>query len=317
VWLHTQGHASVENEELFAFSNPGHVLFGAGFLLTVAGVLATLLDRGRATGTAGKILVSLLVVITGAVFTYGFATPTAHDHDESVLAHVDDAVTIAELTAQGLSQEEIFLVETSREGTDEHIDHGPALELDVNEVAMLADEVARARQAAERYRSIEAALAAGYIQVTQDLPRIGAHFLNGPLSRDNVFDPDNPEMLIYAYKDGGWVLYGLSYLSRLIGPDEERAPEGFTGPYDIWHWHKDWCFTLSGAHALGPEECAEKLGVFVPRTGYMTHFWVVDNPGGLFAHDHPDLTGSDEYIVPTLACALRTLRGSSQRAGSC
>ena len=33
----------------------------------------------------------------------------------------------------------------------------------------------------------------------------------------------------------------------------------------------------------------------------MVHLWLVDNPYGLFAHWHPGLTGSDEYVSPIKA----------------
>jgi hypothetical protein len=158
--------------------------------------------------------------------------------------------------------------------------------------------VAIAKRTAERYRSIDTALREGYVQVTQDLPLIGAHFLSPRRTEDGKFDLEAPEMIIYTYQEGEWRLYGLSYLTRSVGFEGEQPPEGFVGSYDTWHWHKNWCFTVRGAKAVSPDECSNLGGVFVPRTGYMVHFWLVENPKGVFAHDHPGLVGSGEYITP-------------------
>jgi hypothetical protein len=231
------------------------------------------------------------VLVSSGVLAFGFSTSTTgHSHGTASI------VTQIDIDALDLSQEELFLVEDSRheeaELTHEH------LPLNAADLAKLGEETARASKAAERYQSIDVALREGYLQITQDLPLIGAHFLR-PALADGEFDLDKPEMLIYTFQDGAWRLFGLSYLSRMIGFDGEPAPEGFTGPYDAWHWHKDWCFTLRGAKAVDPEECKRLNGAFVSRTGYMVHFWVVDNPEGVFAHSHPGLLGSKEYIVPT------------------
>ena len=298
VWLHARRDSALSAEELFALDNPGHVIFGAGLLLAVSGVVLSLwfhaggLERGRVWRDRG--FAGALVFATVAILAFGFTTSTA-GHSHAVLGATDSAPNV-DLDALDLSQEERFLVEESRE-EDAGSGHGSDLSLSSTELVKLGLEVERASLVAERYRSVDAALKDGYIQITQDLPLIGAHFIK-PVFADGVFDIDHPEMLVYTFQDGAWRLYGLSYLSRLIGFESEPVPEGFTGASDSWHWHKDWCFTLTGARAVNPDECSRLKGSFVKRTGYMVHFWVVDNPNGVFAHSHPGLVGSDEYIVP-------------------
>ena len=142
------------------------------------------------------------------------------------------------------------------------------------------------------------ALDDGYTQVTQDLPLIGAHFLNVDYARDGLFDPTRPELLIYAYQDGGWRFYGPSYITRLVVDyEEEEVPEGFAGPFDAWHWHANWCFTIAGARVTSPEECSQRSGFFIERMGHQMHLWVRENPSGIFNHGHPELLGSDARIV--------------------
>jgi hypothetical protein len=135
------------------------------------------------------------------------------------------------------------------------------------------------------------------VQITQDIPLIGAHFINPAYVADGVFDPAKPEMLIYTFKDNGWQLYGASFITKLTVTGDEPLPEGFAGPFDVWHYHDNWCFTLSGARVTTAACCAQAKGFFVPRMGYMLHVWFKDNPNGVFAHSHPDLRGSDALIL--------------------
>ena len=295
VWIHGRNETSLSAEELFSLDNPGHVIFGVGLALALAGVL---IDLWRHPGSAGndfssaRLFAALLLVTSIAVLTFGLSTSTVgHSH----LTEVSSNPAHSALDALDLSAEERFLIEGSRE--EETSAHPAALAISAGDLLKLAGETERASHVAEQYQSIDAALAAGYVQITQDLPLIGAHFIN-PRLADGVFDIDHPEMLIYTFQGGIWRLYGLSYLTRMVGFDGEQSPEGFTGPFDHWHWHKEWCFTLTGARAVDPQECARLHGSFVRRTGYMVHFWVVDNPDGLFAHSHAGILGSSEYIVP-------------------
>jgi hypothetical protein len=102
-------------------------------------------------------------------------------------------------------------------------------------------------------------------------------------------------MIIYHFENGAWRLYGLSYLSAVLGVENELPPEGFTGSYDVWHWHEGWCFTLQGARKSDGSDCEPPIEFYAARTGYMVHVWSVENPLGVFSHSHPGLTGSNAY----------------------
>jgi hypothetical protein len=121
-------------------------------------------DKPGSTGYRGHLLAGFLVMITAGVLAYGFSVE-GHAHE-----HADNA---ASDPTDGLSTEDLLIVEGSRH---DHASttHDAEFRLSGDEVLKLADETARARQVAERYQSIESALADGYYQVTQDLPLIGA-----------------------------------------------------------------------------------------------------------------------------------------------
>jgi hypothetical protein len=57
---------------------------------------------------------------------------------------------------------------------------------------------------------VKTALAAGYIQITQDLPGIAAHFMQPAYNTDgDLMNPMRPEFLLYSKRvDGTWRLVG-------------------------------------------------------------------------------------------------------------
>ena len=255
------------------------------------GLLAPRQPGKRASFLGGHLPASLFLLF--AVLTSAYVLTS----DDGFGAHGDQAhaqaldPAIAAVVAS-LTPAEAALVDNSRH---EHDDLGVALQ--ESDLVLLYAQVAAAREATAKYEDIEVALDDGYTQVTQDLPLIGAHFLNVDYARDGLFDPTRPELLIYAYQDGGWRFYGPSYITRLVVDYEEEVPEGFAGPFDAWHWHANWCFTIAGARVTSPEECSQRSGFFIERMDHQMHLWVRENPSGMFNHGHPELLGSDARIV--------------------
>ena len=92
-------------------------------------------------------------------------------------------------------------------------------------------ELARARRATAKYHDVANAEADGYVNVNLYTPREGYHYVN-ELLIDATFDPEQPEVLLYAQSQGGagLTLVAVEYLS----PDAFPAPEGFTGDADVW-----------------------------------------------------------------------------------
>jgi hypothetical protein len=307
------GDASLSSEGLVSLGNPGHVLMGAGLVLLVTGVVLVLVDapaRGARYLTRHVLPAFVLVAFAAAAGAYVIATDEAHS-DAHSHASGDSAATDADMEAlrAGLSPEVAALVIESRH------DHAAEVPVSESDLRLLNDQLATVRAAVVKYESIGAAIDDGYVQVTQDLPLIGAHFLKPAYAEDPGFEPGEPEMLIYHHEDGAWRLYGVSYITSLAAPADEVAPEGFAGPLDTWHWHSDWCFTVGGARSATAAECEKLAGFHVARMGYQMHLWLVDNPTGVFSHSHPGLTGSAEgmFDVPKLLAVLRlAVAGSGQ-----
>jgi len=116
----------------------------------------------------------------------------------------------------------------------------------------LGDEIDRAvaevREATAPFRSIDAALAAGYEQETDcvEKPEVGGmgyHFTNAEL-RDGVVELRKPEVLVYGKRaDGSFQLNGVEYIvptkswTRSDPPVVLGRPMKRFDPAGIWYLH--------------------------------------------------------------------------------
>jgi hypothetical protein len=122
--------------------------------------------------------------------------------------------------------------------------------------------LAAARAATARFHRLDAALAAGYVDIDVYMPGMGHHYLN-PTLLDSVFDPANPELLVFADAPGGRRLVAVEYAVPLAL--SAAAPAGFHGDADVWDRN-------------------ETFGLWT------LHAWVwLDNPDGVFAAHNPRL----------------------------
>jgi hypothetical protein len=145
---------------------------------------------------------------------------------------------------------------------------------------------------AQKYRSLAAAKAAGYVPITPTGQPI-VHYLNlksyeATAEGGPVITPAHPESLVYANTPKGAVLAATMYLSR-PGTVDPPQPGGCLTP---WHIHTNLCFgsfgTVVGLTTAG--ECAS--GSVHRVTPPMMHVWYVPIPGGPTAVD-----GTDAQIV--------------------
>ena len=117
-------------------------------------------------------------------------------------------------------------------------------------------ELAAARAASARYQDLDAALAAGYVDINVVMQNMGRHFMN-PRLANGSFHPDSPQILVYAPQGGRMKLVAVEYAVPL--ELSAQAPAGFTGDADVWD----------------------------PNTGFglwLLHAWVwKPNPDGMFA----------------------------------
>ncbi|MGY1604513.1 hypothetical protein [Geodermatophilus sp. SYSU D00815] len=146
--------------------------------------------------------------------------------------------------------------------------------------ATLEEQLAAARAAATRWPTLADARADGWTLADDYIPRIGSHWMRYDRI-DAVFDPAEPEMLMFAGDQPGAVLVGLTYYVV------HQPPTGFAGDQDVWHQHRDVCIGPDGPLFAGD-------GVGVCRSpwdwSWMLHAWVVpghENPDGVFATENP------------------------------
>ena len=125
----------------------------------------------------------------------------------------------------------------------------------------LAD-LARAREATARFHRVQQAEAEGYVNLNFCEAGEGCHWLN-PALLDGVFDPAQPEILLYIPDGDGWRLVGVEYVIPLsLSPGV--APEGFAGAAD--HWRED----------------SEGVGLWELTAWIWLH-----NPNGMFEQHNP------------------------------
>ena len=91
----------------------------------------------------------------------------------------------------------------------------------------------RARQATERFKEIDAAVAESYVKVGPDFPAMGEHWVNGELIMRGELDPARPAILTYTRVGGKPTLTGVVYaLALKRGETPPMLPVGAG-----WHDH--------------------------------------------------------------------------------
>jgi hypothetical protein len=310
--LHWADPDLAAQEGIFTMTNPGHVLFGGGIALAVTGLLLQIaFSPGRSFATrlvpaAGLIALSLLTVGFGASSEGGIGGG-GHSHEGDVThVHEDgmehDEDEHAEFLAQDDTDPELAaavggaMADHHDQGGGEQVSadssggeggiHGAHEEIPLTlaEWDVLSEQVEIARQATEKYRDIDAAYADGYVQITQFIPGIAAHFVKQELL-NAPFDPATPSNLLYEPdENGNWVLVGVAYTAPNNG--DEIQPDGFAGPLDGWHYHKNLCFKGGGVSiASSAAQCPG--GAYVERTQWLLHAWFYkDSPEGMFSHQN-------------------------------
>ena len=196
------------------------------------------------------------------------------------------------------------------------------LEMSYDELGELVDQLDSIREATTKYTDIRVALEEGYIQTTEDVPNMGAHFIHPVRALDGLFNPAEPEILMYAVDDeNGWRLVGTSFVlpREQVGDDH---PQAFVGPLDNWHVHYSLCTGPNNiSRSSTPEQCAEEDGVWLPSYGWMIHAWVWDeNPMGVFSMWNPavpPLSSTEEVrqardaFVPVEGATVSTIENFS------
>lgn len=160
--------------------------------------------------------------------------------------------------------------------------HGVEVAVTDAQLAAATKFVADVKATVAPYEDIRAGMKAGYVELTQDLPGIAAHFVNVKYLTDGiVMDPTKPEFLLYTKRlDGNWRLVGTMFYDEKAG---DAAPS-FFGPLDAWHLHDNLCFTGPSVRVVAAAaDC--KGGNFVAKTAWQLHVWTAPGSVGVFSHD--------------------------------
>ncbi len=136
------------------------------------------------------------------------------------------------------------------------------------------DLLAGVRQATVQYHDVEAAKAAGYVELallgnlcyeSPDHGAMGIHYVNPALAGDSEIDPLRPELLIYFPHGNSLELVAVEYFTAYTG---QPAPEVMGVPMNGPYTHLE--------PQIGPH--------------YQLHFWIWQgNPAGVAASFNPNL----------------------------
>jgi hypothetical protein len=295
AWLHANNPALAAHEGVFTLANPAHALIVGGLALGTLGVSLGLARAVSDLGRAANRRLALARAVAPVALLVGLSGLSAYSAWQTSAV---EARAIAEGShshggpADGLG---LGVKDAGRH------DHGPEVKVTMADLAKLQTQLEAARAATEKYKDVEVAKRDGYIQVTNYIPSLGAHFINpryvfGSSRNDpsrstgnggKEFDPTRPEVLLYEPDgNGGWSLVGVSYLA-VKQKGNETPPEGFAGGIDTWHYHSDLCFVGKDVTVAKADDCKRKNGLYQPETPWMMHAWLFkESPEGIFSHEN-------------------------------
>ncbi len=139
--------------------------------------------------------------------------------------------------------------------------------------------LADARAATEKFKRLEAAIAAGYRKVGPDFPGMGEHWVHVGRAVADELNPRRPAVLSYLRVNKEPVLTGVAYAIPLQ-PDE--SPPSFPFP-GAWHVHTgtvaDETLHLNPDHMHHTRRDTPRLA--------MIHAWIwTEHPSGVFSQDN-------------------------------
>lgn len=192
----------------------------------------------------------------------------------------------------------------------------PELNMASDELELLVGQLATLEETVRKFVDVNDACAAGYRPDRAQTPNMGSHFTNMGLVIDGIFDPANPEILLFVAaddaappfgalgrcKDGKWKgveveIAGAAFYMpfQAVGNDHF---EGFSGPLDNWHVHYNLCrlggqdVTVLPSVCSGDEDGPLNRPQGDASEGWMIHAWADrehDNQLGAFSMWNPSL----------------------------
>jgi len=287
-------------------------------LAALAFVLSLVLVGAPAVGTSwssstlvlGSIIpVGGVIVTTAALFvapvaggsgnkSSGSSGLSASGSSGSSGIKIPAAAAAAEASSVVVPGEKSHAFQQILAGNDtEQAELAPTVPLSPKDQAIMTQQLTAAYQAAEKFPTVAAAKAAGMVLAGGMAPGVGAHYqvigASDLTSLDGSFNPSEPASWIYASTANDAPIVGVMYESLTAQP-----PSGFIGPNDHWHRHSNLCvqFTpgkiavpFAADQNVTPQECSDVHGVFMKKTVWMVHAWVIpgwQSPQGTFSHDN-------------------------------
>lgn len=270
------------------------------FLTALALRLVPALGRGWSPSTlvlASVVPVAVVVVTTVALLAAPTAAPVVQA-SSAPQSFASKSAALAQLTSvpvpgQHSKQFQGILAGNASEQTElkPYVPLGPA------DQAIMSKQLTQALFAAEEFPTVAAAKGAGMILAGGMAPGVGAHYqivgVSDLTSLNGQFDPSKPASWIYASTADNAPVVGVMYESLTAQP-----PAGFIGPNDHWHRHSNLCVQFTAGEIavpfaadqnVTPQECTDVHGVFMKKTVWMVHAWVVpgwESPQGVFSHDN-------------------------------
>jgi len=132
---------------------------------------------------------------------------------------------------------------------------------------LLNQQLAAARQVAQRYPTLAKAMADGFTQAAPYAAGIGSHYMKYARTYQ-PFDVSAPSMLLFNGDDPTSKIVGLAYY---LYHDHGPPTDTFASPYAQWHQHQKVCVGPTGAHFDGDTlECLHR-----GLNAWMLHVWVL------------------------------------------
>ncbi|MGE3075918.1 MAG: hypothetical protein AB7N24_08535 [Dehalococcoidia bacterium] len=295
-----------------SLGSPGDLMIVLGMAIVAASILgmAAIWANDRQLGGSsrqaavlrGLALPVISIVVGGSVWLATNADEPAPKVVELVMEHLSETTPVAVgasgdaslVGATTSTEDHVHTTNSSADASSDPLGEGSS-HSHGNEVPATAEQLLAAGNFAvevktktEKYNDIRVAMADGYVQITQDLPGIAAHFIRVDYQHDgHEMDPDYPETLLYTKRlDGEWRLVGVMFIAEKVSD----TPPSYFGPLDVWHRHENLCFVAGGRVTVTASAAECRGGLFVKETAYQMHVWVAPGGTGVFAHDFEPIT---------------------------
>jgi hypothetical protein len=283
------------------------VAFEAVTVLACAAALPRRSASPRSPRVPRVAAMGIPVLAVAVITTTALASPEAadhhandgadsHAHEEAAAddhAHEESAVDSAEhadhedADHEGVEHEDAGHEDMAH---DEPVPYDPNLPIDLSGTPGVTPEqqaeaeniIAVTLAGLPQWADPAVAEAAGFRSIGDGLTGV-EHFVNQEfMDNPTIFDPDEPESLVYAVENGQRRLVAAMYMLETGTPLEDTPDIG--GGLIQWHIHDNLCFSPNGQVAgltRGDGTCAE--GLVKPPNTPMVHVWIEPHPCGPFA----------------------------------